>query len=494
MNWKLFLSLTVIALFGCVEKPAPFEDPDSVIAPVDVLADRPGLDSTLGEYQGQPDETSLPPGNECKDDNDTDWDGCTNGWVTESLVNTHTPLDQRRPAVAGLPDGGYVVVWQSCPVDFYDYEGASQDGTGCGIYGQRFGSKSQALGAEFRVNTTVLNHQWQPRVDAFAEGFVVAWSGWTEAGGWRVYAQMFDSGGEKLAGEVMVSDSESNDETGPDVAAFDGYSFVVVWEGHGPLGGILGQSLVLAEPGGALIEDVGSIVEIKTSFTADQGGPKAASFGADTYVTVWEAFTDFGDDTGMECFGRVLHLDGEDAADELVVNADLVGGQYYPAVATLTGDAGFVVAYRSDQANAGYGGVLLRSFDWAGQATSGEHPVNPQPESNDYPDVAVLQDGRIAVAWNRQAGDDDPDPEDVYLQVFGTDFSKVVDAVRLNTYGAGSQGQVGIAGLEDGGLIAVWESCPWHERVENVLESQDETGCGVYSLRFDSQMKKYGLK
>jgi hypothetical protein len=57
-------------------------------------------------------------------------------------VNTYTALSQWKPRIAALPDGGYVVIWES-----WAQNGATQ----YGIYGQRYNAQNQKVGAEFQV-------------------------------------------------------------------------------------------------------------------------------------------------------------------------------------------------------------------------------------------------------------------------------------------------------------------------------------------------------
>src|SRR5262249_18344584 len=72
----------------------------------------------------------------------------------EALVNT-TTLDvqqtfyQSPHAVAMDAAGDYVVTWSSY----------GQDGSGWGVYAQRYDVNGKALGGEFRVNTTTLGDQ-----------------------------------------------------------------------------------------------------------------------------------------------------------------------------------------------------------------------------------------------------------------------------------------------------------------------------------------------
>ena len=71
------------------------------------------------------------------------------------------------PSVASDAAGNFVVVWQSY----------GQDGSGCGVFAQRYDSTGDPLGGEFRVNTYTTSHQSDPSVASDAAGnFVVVWA------------------------------------------------------------------------------------------------------------------------------------------------------------------------------------------------------------------------------------------------------------------------------------------------------------------------------
>ena len=54
----------------------------------------------------------------------------------------------------------------------------NQDGSGWGIYGQRFDADGFTVGDEFMVNTSTQNSQEYPRVAALSDGgFVITWQG-----------------------------------------------------------------------------------------------------------------------------------------------------------------------------------------------------------------------------------------------------------------------------------------------------------------------------
>ncbi len=72
---------------------------------------------------------------------------------------------------------------------------AAQDGSGYGVYGQRYDAAGAAQGTEFRVNTFVTGDQRYPGVAMDADGdFVVTWtSDGQDGSGNGVYAQRYDS-------------------------------------------------------------------------------------------------------------------------------------------------------------------------------------------------------------------------------------------------------------------------------------------------------------
>jgi len=92
---------------------------------------------------------------------------------SEFQVNTWTTDIQGNPSVSSLSNGGFVVVWESgCRAS----ECTPQDGSGFGVYGQRFDSNGNKVGSEFQVNTWTTDIQGNPSVSSLANGgFVVVW-------------------------------------------------------------------------------------------------------------------------------------------------------------------------------------------------------------------------------------------------------------------------------------------------------------------------------
>ena len=75
-------------------------------------------------------------------------------------MNSYTTSNQISPSVAVDADGDFVIAWQS----------RDQDGSGYGVFAQRYNAAGTPQGAEFRVNTYTTGYQVSPSVAMDAEG------------------------------------------------------------------------------------------------------------------------------------------------------------------------------------------------------------------------------------------------------------------------------------------------------------------------------------
>ena len=100
-------------------------------------------------------------------------------------LNTYTDSQQWAPDVEALPDGGFIATWQSF----------AQDGSGGGIFGQRFDAKGVMVGDEFQVNTSTGASQWYSNVEVGKDGgFIVTWQSQHQGGNkWLVMAQQYEA-------------------------------------------------------------------------------------------------------------------------------------------------------------------------------------------------------------------------------------------------------------------------------------------------------------
>ncbi|ARE42344.1 hypothetical protein RGUI_4318 (plasmid) [Rhodovulum sp. P5] len=141
---------------------------------------------------------------------------------TEVQANTYTDSTQYLPEIAGLADGGWVIVWES----------NAQDGSGYGIFAQQYDASGVAIGQEFRVNDQRISTQSYADVAALTNGgyvIVYADSNGTDGSGWGVYAQQYDASGNRIDGALQVNTEYSSTQYDPSVAALDDGGFVVSW-------------------------------------------------------------------------------------------------------------------------------------------------------------------------------------------------------------------------------------------------------------------------
>ncbi|MBK8160965.1 MAG: cadherin domain-containing protein [Rhodospirillaceae bacterium] len=137
------------------------------------------------------------------------------------LINTTTTADQFAPALAATSDGGFVTVWNSYGQDLPN---------DWGVYGQRFDSTGQKVGGEFLISTTIASNQYHVQTAGLTDGgFAVVWYSTTGSG---VYGQRYDAAGQKIGGEFSI-DTPGAGGSEPFVAALPGGGFVVSWTASG---------------------------------------------------------------------------------------------------------------------------------------------------------------------------------------------------------------------------------------------------------------------
>ncbi|MCG8652710.1 MAG: hypothetical protein MI861_22920, partial [Pirellulales bacterium] len=132
----------------------------------------------------------------------------------EFQVNSFIPGSQTQPSVAVLESGGFVVTWSSF----------GQDGSGSGIFGQRFDADGDPVGAEFPVNTTTLNNQQDSGVVGLDDGgFMVIWETGSGSGPTDIIGRRFDADGNPVSGEVLINETVAGFQLN---AGFNGGKFV----------------------------------------------------------------------------------------------------------------------------------------------------------------------------------------------------------------------------------------------------------------------------
>ena len=166
----------------------------------------------------------------------------------EFQVNETNTLHQQYPDVAMDADGNFLVVWES----------QNQDGSGYGIYGRRYRADGTADTGEFLVNTTTNADQRYPTVGMAADGLsLVVWQSNSQDGsGFGIYGQRFDAAAVPVGGEFPVNLFHSGNQSQPSVGLAADHRAVTVWtsdnqdgEATGVFAALFGADGIQSAPG-----------------------------------------------------------------------------------------------------------------------------------------------------------------------------------------------------------------------------------------------------
>ena len=364
----------------------------------------------------------------------------------ESPVNLFTLGEQTLVSLTTLADGSYVVVWQS----------VGQDGSGSGVFMQRFTAAGQRIGAETQVNSSTLGEQTEASVADLADGgFVVTW---TSAG--NIFSQRYAADGSAVGAETLVSTAFSSNFDSQ-VTGLAGGGYVVTWTNSGgqdgSVWGVFGQRYDAA--GNA----VGTEFVVNTTTASFQYESSLTALADGGFVVVWR--DDSGSDgSGAGVFGQRFDAAGNSVGGEFQVNLETSSTQSQPDVSALP-TGGFVVTWTSAASGtAGDGsssGVFARVFDAAGNPITGELPVNLETSSTqDAPVVAVLADGSFVVAWDSATSGTagDGSGAGVFARRFAADGTALTGEIQVNTETSSTQAIAAITAVGTDGFVIAWQS------------------------------------
>ncbi|WP_448600465.1 cadherin domain-containing protein, partial [Thermoleptolyngbya sp.] len=207
-------------------------------------------------------------------------------------VNTTTISDQRFSNVAIAPDGSFVVTWSSL----------AQDGSGYGVYAQKFSSTGARVGTEIPINSTTASNQQNSHIAIDSSGnFVITWSSENQDGsGWGVYARLFDSAGTPLTGEILVNQFTTGEQRYSTVAMDSDGNFVVTWQSFSQPSEAVTTTGIVARRFSKTGAPLGDEFLVNTTTAGDQRFPAVGSAPNGNFVIVWTG----PDANGTGVFGQ----------------------------------------------------------------------------------------------------------------------------------------------------------------------------------------------
>jgi hypothetical protein len=362
---------------------------------------------------------------------------------SEFQVNTYTAGDQDFPSVTKLSDGKFVVTWQG------------RDGDSYGICGQIFNANSTKFLSEFKINTYTTDMQWGcPPVAGLNDGkFVVTWmSNGQDGSAFGIYGQMYNADGSKYSSEFRVNTQAGGNQNYPSVTRLNDGKFVVTWQSDaqdGSLYGVYGQ--MYNANGTRFLSEF----QVNTYTTDVQRYPSVAGLIDGKFVVTWDSYGQDGSYDGV--YGQMYNANGTGFLSEFRINSFIGNFQWYPSVTKLN-DGKFVVTWESCYGQDGNEcGIYSQIYNADGNKYLSEFQVNTYTtNSQEYPSVAGLSDGKFVVTW--QSRGQDGDSEGIYGQIYNGDGTRFLSEFRVNTYTSREQSKPSVAGLSDGKFVVTWTS------------------------------------
>ena len=279
-------------------------------------------------------------------------------------VNELTAGLQDDPTVAHLPDGRFVVVWQS--------SAPSADGDGSVIRARLFNADGSPAGSEFLVNDVPAGEQISPEVAVLSDGrFVISWKNSASATATSngVSARIFDANGAPEGGSIQLTTDVLFLSKVTLVATPDG-GFAAVWASQVdtfPFPFPFPETRLNTQ----LFDASGNAVGAVTQFTVGLGGfdynDIAVTSLADGRLVIAAS---------AQGVGSLAYL--TDAAGHITASFgydDIGLGSRSIDIAALAG-GGFVVQWDTGSGSPTDGGSRFRLFDSTGAALGASQPVS----------------------------------------------------------------------------------------------------------------------
>ena len=292
--------------------------------------------------------------------------------TSEFVVPTYGGGYGAAPEVAMAQDGTFIITWNGGDLDYGD-----------GIQARMYNANGVPLGDQFRVNALASAYYHTPSIAICAnKSFVVVWS---EYGDYTlntcIYGQRFNAAGTKVGTtNFMVSTTTGNSKTNPDVDMDDAGNFVVVWnaDSESASGSPYSES-VWGQRFNASGAKLGGQFEIETTYSSMLSSncfPRISLSSTGAFVVAWQSFPDA---SGWGIWARRYNSSGVAQGNDFLVNVHTANWQTSPDVA-CDRDGNFTIIWTSydepdDPITSDYG-VIARSYNAAGTATTGDYIVN----------------------------------------------------------------------------------------------------------------------
>ncbi|MEJ0078591.1 MAG: FG-GAP-like repeat-containing protein [Alphaproteobacteria bacterium] len=358
--------------------------------------------------------------------------------MSDFLVNTTTAHEQEQPSLAALPDGRYVVTWQS------------EESGGADIRGRMYNADGTAAGDDFVINTTAMVRLIgdKPTVAGLSDGrFVVTWSSDDHTThDIDIRARVYDANGTAAGNDFIVNTTGNSDSVFPGIAPLPNGRFVVTWQ--------YGVDEIRARLYNADGSAAGNDFVINIPNGDFQDNPTIAGLPDGRFVVTWGYTEGAFESEVFFIHGRMFNADGTPATAEFAVNTT-GNREFLPNVAVLP-DGRFMVAWASG-VNESTNDLRARIFHADGAPAGNDFIITTQTIQN-RPAITARPDGHFVVTWSSSDGAADASP-DIHVRVYNGDGTAAGNDFIVNTTTLRSQDESDIATLPDGHhYVVTWRS------------------------------------
>ena len=380
--------------------------------------------------------------------------------MAEQHVNQTTSDYQLNQSIAALADGGWLVTWQSY----------AQDGSGYGVYQQRYGADGRAVGGETRVNATTASSQDTPVVTGLADGgWLVCWTSYDQDGSATgLYQQRYNSAGETVGAEQQVNNQVEDYQLNASVTSLTDGGWLVCWESYAQDGSGYGVYQQRFTADGLTS---GEESRVNTQTTGSQNTAAVTALADGGWLVSWMAYSEDG--LQSDILQQRYSSAGLPIGAEATVNSSSGTLQESPQTTALL-DGGWLVTWHAPQADGNATDIFQQRYAANGNAVAGETRVNRTV--TDYQlnaSTCGLADGGWLVCWESYS--QDGSGYGVYQQRYNAQGIAQGGEVRVNSFTSGSQGTPSVTALPDGGWVVSWTSY-----------GQEDTTSGIYQQRYSA--------
>lgn len=324
------------------------------------------------------------------------FDSSGNKEGSETKVNSSSTTDQDIPIAGGMDSSGnFVIAWES----------TNQDGSGRGIYAQRFNSSGTAQGSEFRVNTTTSGDQASPSVGMDSSGnFVIAWSGNGSGDSTGIFAQRFNNSGTAQGSEFRANTTTSGTQVNASVAVSSAGNFVITWDNNNGIYFQRYNSSGTAQ---------GSETLANTTTNRSQSNPSINIDSSGNFIIAWQSLNQAGGSSGQDIYVQKFNSSGSTVGSEILVNTTTSSTQQNPSV-SFDSSGNFVVTWDGNGVGDS-GGVFSQRFDSSGNKIGSETLVNTTTSANQTRSNINISPGGFNVVWDNHQYSTDGE---IYAQRF----------------------------------------------------------------------------